>query len=136
ENIVTTEYGRYFAGIEIVAPPPKNPEKFDGAYLDRDLDPDGTYIGAYISDDVIEIYWISEHGESMILYWVGSFEQPNGRDDYTFDSVRDKEKTQFALFASPDDTKQIAVKGGEISFSGAMLGVVFTVHLISAEYFQ
>lgn len=107
-----------------------NPDKFEGAYIEEDASGKDTYMEAVIEGDKITVNWNMNGGETIALYWAGTFEQPQGRGDYTFDSVNDKEKTQFALLASSDETKPMTVSGGKISFSVTAMGVTTTVRLI------
>lgn len=106
---------------------------FAGTYTEENADPSSTYMRAEISGDVIEINWIMDSGETVALYWAGTFQQPTGADDYTFDSANDTEKTGSALLASGDPTKEMTVSGQSISFSVTAMGVTRTVRLIPAE---
>ena len=105
-------------------------ESFEGAYAEKGYEEITSYMLAEIEGDTIHIYMYSETDESSILYWTGSFEQPEGRAEYSFDSVNNKEESDFALFASKDETKTFTIKGGDISFSGSMLGMTKTFHLV------
>ena len=105
-------------------------ESFEGAYAEKGYEEITSYMLAEIEAETIHIYMYSETDESSILYWTGSFEQPEGRAEYSFDSVNNKEESDFALFASKDETKTFTIKGGDISFSGSMLGVTKTFHLV------
>lgn len=110
-----------------------NQEKFEGVYIQEDADPESTYMEAVITENTITINWKMDSGETTALYWAGTFEQPTGAEEYTFDSVNDKEQTQYALLASGDDTKPMTVKDGKISFAVTMMGVTTTVCMIPAE---
>jgi cytoskeletal protein RodZ len=105
-------------------------ESFEGAYAEKGYEEITSYMLAEIEGDTIHIYMFSETDESSILYWTGSFEQPEGRAEYSFDSVNNKEESDFALFASKNETKTFTIKGGDISFSGSMLGMTKTFHLV------
>lgn len=107
-----------------------NPEKFEGAYIQEDADSKETFMEAVVEGDTITVNWNMNGGETIALYWAGTFEQPQGRAEYTFDSVNDTEKTQYALLASHDETKPITVNGGKISFSVTAMGATTTVHMI------
>ena len=59
---------------------------------------DGSYQEAIITDDTIEINWVSEGTES--IYWIGTYTAPTEAvDEYSWTSERDKEKTDSALLA-------------------------------------
>lgn len=107
-----------------------NPDKFEGTYIQEDAAEKETYMEAVIEGDKITVNWNMNGGETIALYWAGTFEQPQGRAEYTFDSVNDTEKTQYALLASHDETKPMTVSGGKISFSVTAMGLTTTVHMI------
>lgn len=107
-----------------------NPGEINGLFVTEGYDPDGTYIAASVSGEEIEVYWMSNRGQTALLYWAGSFTQPSGEEEYTFDSVNDTSKTENALFASNDPTKPMTVKNGTISFSATFQGVTKEFRLI------
>lgn len=109
------------------------PYTFAGTYTEENADPASTYMRAEISGDEIEISWIMDGGETVALYWAGTFTQPTGAEDYTFESANDTEKTGSALLASKDPTKEMTVSGQSVSLSVTMMGVTRTVRLIPAE---
>lgn len=93
-----------------------------------------SYHAGYISANTIEIYWVSDGGESLSLYWSGSYDNPSEiGNEYTWESVNDKEKTAFALLASGDDTKTFTYKDGELTYTASALGTTKTVHLIPTD---
>lgn len=113
-----------------VAPEPPAAGTLSGVFAEKD----GTSImAARIEGDTIRIYMVNIAEGTQMLYWVGTFEQPNGRAEYTFDSVKNEEETRYAIFASQDATKTITVKGGEISFTWGMLGVTATARMTQAD---
>lgn len=109
------------------------PYTFSGTYTEENADPASTYMRAEISGDAIEISWIMNGGETVSLYWAGTFVQPTGAEDYTFDSENNTEKTGSALLASGDPTKAMTVSGQSVSFSVTAMGATRTVRLIPAE---
>lgn len=89
-----------------------------------------SYQTATINDGTIEVYWVSDGGDTTSLYWAGTFEAPEaGVESYSWDSVNDTEKTGMALMASGDETKTFTYENGQISYSVTALGVTTTVRL-------
>lgn len=85
---------------------------------------------ATIQGDTIEVYWVSDNGDTESLYWAGTFIAPTTPDEpYTWDSVNDKSKTDTALLASPDDTKTFTYQNGVLSYKVSALGTTTTVKL-------
>ena len=95
-----------------------------------------SYQEAVITDDTINIYWISDSDSTRSIYWAGTYKVPSESvDGYEWTSERDAAKTDFALLASPDDTKNFTYKDGKISYEVSMLGTTATMHLIqTSEY--
>ena len=91
---------------------------------------DGKYQTAAISGNTIEIYWVSDNGDTKSLYWAGSFIAPTTADDpYTWDSKNDHDKTGSAMLASSDDVKTIKYQSGILSYETSALGTTTTVKL-------
>ena len=91
---------------------------------------DDSWQAAVIEGDVMEIYWVSDNGDTKSLYWAGSFVAPTTADEpYTFDSVNDKSKTDNALMASGDDTKTFTYENGQLSYEASALGTTSTIRL-------
>lgn len=109
---------------------PKVPADLTGSWRQSNSSSNDSYMTATISGDVIEIFWTSENGDSNSLYWSGSFTAPTSPDEpYKWVSVNDHSKTDTALLASPDDTKEFTYQKGEISYSASALGTTTTVRL-------
>lgn len=67
-----------------------------------------SYQVATISGNTIEIYWVSDNGDTKSLYWAGTFVAPTVADEpYKWDSKNDHSKTESAMLASSDDTKTV-----------------------------
>lgn len=95
---------------------------------------DGSYQEAVISDDRIEINWVSDGGDTKSIYWIGTYEAPTEAvDEYSWTSERNKEETDTALLASTDDTKEFTYKDGVISYEASALGTTTTVELSRVE---
>ncbi len=102
----------------------------DGKWKQSNSSSEDTYMEATIEDDVITINWVMDNGKTESIYWVGSFPKPDTTDDsYDFTSERDKEKTESALLASMDDTKDFSYSNGVLSYKASMMGTTTTVEL-------
>lgn len=87
-----------------------------------------SYQEAVITEDSIEINWMSTDSKS--LYWAGSYTAPESDvTEYSWTSTNDKEKTDSALLASGDDTKDFSYKDGVISYEVSALGTTKTMKL-------
>lgn len=54
-----------------------------------------SYQEATITANTIEIYWVSNGGETKSLYWAGTYVAPSEAvDTYSWSSVNDHEKTK------------------------------------------
>jgi hypothetical protein len=85
---------------------------------------------AIIEGDIIEIYWVSDGGDTKSLYWAGTYEAPaEGIKTYSWDSVNDHEKTNGSMLASSDDTKTITYEDGELSYEVSAMGTTSIVRL-------
>lgn len=90
----------------------------------------GSYQEAIISEDSIEINWVTDDGKTKSIYWVGTYEAPaEPITDYSWTSVRDKEKTDTALLASSDDSKDFTYKDGTLSYQVSIAGTTTTLEL-------
>lgn len=93
-------------------------------------DNNGSYQEAVISDNSIEINWVSDGGDTKSIYWVGSFIAPTeATNSYSWTSERDKEATDSALLASSDETKEFTYSDGVISYQTSALGTTTTMKL-------
>lgn len=109
---------------------PKEPADLTGSWKQSNSSSKDSYMTATISGDVIEIFWTSENGDSNSLYWSGSFTAPTTPDEpYKWVSNNDHSKTDFAMLASPDDTKEFTYQKGVISYSASAMGTTTTVKL-------
>ncbi len=98
-----------------------------GSWIETNTDSDAK-MSAEITSDIIEVYWSSD--ETHALYWSGKYVAPTEAGTYTWSSVNDHDKTDSALLASGDDTKDFTYNSnGEITFDVTAFGVTKTVHL-------
>lgn len=109
------------------------PADLRGDWIESTYTEKDTYMIATVTDDTIEVNWCSDGGESTAIYWVGTYTAPTESGDYTWDSVRDKERTDSALLASDAETKTFTYTNGEITYDQSALGTTVTVHLIPVE---
>ena len=101
-----------------------------GNWIQEGYEEKEAYMTASISDDVIEIYWYMDGGNTIALYWSGTFIESDINGDYTWDSINNKDKTGMALLASSDDTKTFSYSNGKISYSQSAMGITTTIYLI------
>lgn len=96
---------------------------------------DGSYQEAVITENSIEINWVTDDGETdggatKSIYWIGTYVAPaEPVTEYTWTSERDKEKTDTALLASTDDTKEFTYKDGVLSYQVSAMGTTTTYEL-------
>lgn len=91
---------------------------------------DGSYHEAVITENTIEINWVSDNGETKSIYWIGTYSAPTEPvTEYSWTSERDKEKTDTALLASTDDTKVFTYKNGILSYEASAMGTTATMNL-------
>lgn len=93
-----------------------------------------SYQEAVITDDSINIYWISDSDSTRSIYWAGTYEaSPENVDEYEWTSERDAAQTDMALLASSDETKDFTYKDGKISYEVSMLGTTTTMRLVQTS---
>lgn len=110
--------------------PKKQIPDLTGEWKQKNSKSDDSYQAATINGDTIEIYWISDNGDTKSLYWAGSFVAPTTADEpYSWTSENDHSKTEKALLASNDDTKNIKYQNGVLSYEASALGTTTTVKL-------
>lgn len=95
---------------------------------------EGSWMEATIADNVININWVSDNGDTKSIYWIGTYTAPKEySEEYSWTSERDKEQTDSALLASTDDTKEFSYKDGELTYEASALGTTNTMHLTRTE---
>ena len=93
-----------------------------------------TYQAGYITEDKIEIFWISDDGDTVYLYWSGSYEDPEeATTSYSWDSVNDTSRTSSAILASDAETKTFTYENGVLSYSVTALGTTTTQELVMTD---
>lgn len=85
---------------------------------------------AVIIDDYMEIYWVSAGGDTRMLYWAGSYSEPQKTDGgLSWTSEVDKDNSGTSWLTSVDDTKVFNYNNGEISYNASALGATRTMRL-------
>jgi len=88
------------------------------------------YQVATIKDNIIEIYHVSDKGETKSLYWVGSVIAPKTSEEpYVWESKNDHSRTDKSLLGSLDDTKTMTYENGILSYKFSIVGTTTTVKL-------
>lgn len=105
----------------------------DGYWAQSGWQEKDAFMAAMIHDDIIEIYWMSDKGETAALYWYGSYVAPTTGQKYTWTSKNDHSATDLALLASQDDTKTFTYENGEITYSQSAMGMTTTIHLVFVQ---
>lgn len=106
------------------------PVELTGEWAQTNSESEDNYQAATITDETIEIYWVSNGGDTKSLYWAGTVEAPgDATESFSWDSVNDTSKTDTAMLASGDDTKTFTYEDGEISYEASALGTTTTVRL-------
>lgn len=108
----------------------KAPADLTGNWKQKNGNSSDTYLAAVISVDTIDVYWISDEGDTQSLYWSGTFTAPTTTDEpYVWTSNNDHSKTENAILASNADTKEFTYQDGTISFSASAMGQTTTVKM-------
>ena len=109
---------------------PTVPPDLSGQWKQINSDSEDNYQGAIVDGDIIEIYWVSDGGDTYSLYWSGTYIAPaTSEGPYSWESVNNKEKTAYALLASGDDSKTFTYDNGQISYSASALGSTSTIRM-------
>ena len=110
----------------------KNSEPVDltGEWVQSNSNSKDSWQAATISENEIEINWITDNGDTKSLYWYGTYTAPTETaDSYSWISKNDTSKTNSALLASRDKTKKFKYENGIISYEVSALGTTTTVKL-------
>lgn len=106
------------------------PDDLTGEWKQMNSGSDDSWQSARISGDKIEVFWVTDSGETYALYWAGTYVASTTADEpYSWNSVNDKDRTSTALLASGDDTKTFTYDDGILSYSVSAFGVTRTVEL-------
>ena len=109
---------------------PPTPPDLTGEGKQTNSNSEDAWQSAEIAGDTIEVYWVSDNGETKALYWAGTYTAPTTADEpYTWQSQNDKDKTGTALLASGDDEKKFSYADGVLSYEVSAMGVTQTVKL-------
>ena len=129
----------HWKGFELSLPffnsEPDSPLDLIGEWKQTNSASDEAYQGIYISDNTIEVYWVTENGDTTALYWAGSFTPPaDSPKEYTWESENDTSRTGTALMASGDAAKEFTYKNGKLSYSASAFGVTTTIEAEKGEW--
>lgn len=114
---------------------PATPPDLSGQWKQINSNSEDSYQGAIIDGDVIEIYWVSDGGNTRSLYWSGTYSAPATTEEpYSWESINNEEKTAHALLASSDSSKTFTYKSGQISYSASALGSTSTIRMEKEEW--
>lgn len=109
---------------------PPEPPDLTGEWKQVGGNSEDTWQSATITADYIEVYWVSDNGDTKSLYWAGSFTAPTSADEpYTWESANDTEKTSMALLASTAESKAFTYENAQIVYEVTALGTTTTVRL-------
>ncbi|UOE44161.1 hypothetical protein [Agromyces larvae] len=108
---------------------PAQPADLVGEWVQSNKKSEESFQSATITADTIEVFWVSDGGNTKALYWSGTFETPTVSGPFSWDSQNDTEKTSGALLASGDPTKTFSFDNDTISYEVTALGVTTTVEL-------
>ena len=75
-----------------------------GAWIQKSYAEKDTFMFAAIDSEKINILWYMDGGETIAVYWDGTFTAPTASGDYSWDSTNTLEDG-FHLLASGDETK-------------------------------
>lgn len=107
----------------------KEPTDLTGTW--RSEDNDGSYQEAIITENSMEINWVTDDGKTKSLYWAGTYTAPTEYvEKYSWVSENDTEKTGLALLASPDETKEFTYENNILSYEVSAMGTTTTLELI------
>ena len=88
----------------------------------------------FIDNDQIQIFWVTEGGNSYALYWAGTYEAPQeAGDTYEWTSTNNKSVSQYALLASGDDEKVFKYENGKITYQVSAFGTTTSVSLTKSD---
>lgn len=122
---------------EVTDPPQETPGPPDlsGQWKQVNGESEQSFYGAVVEGEVIEIYWVTDNGDSRSLYWSGTVVPPETADEpYTWESQNDKSRTEHSVLSSSDDTKTFTYQGGQISYSASIMGITSKIRLEKAEW--
>lgn len=107
-----------------------DPVDLTGEWVQSNSNSKDSWQAATISENEIEINWITDNGDTKSLYWNGTYTAPTeAGDSYSWTSENDTSKTNSALLASTDKTKKFNYENGVISYEVSALGTTTIVKL-------
>jgi len=108
---------------------PAAPADLTGEWVQSNSKSEDSYQAATITADTIEINWVADGGDTVSLYWAGSYEAPTSEGSFTWESANDTSKTGSAMLASGDPTKGFTYENDTISYQASALGTTTKIEL-------
>lgn len=108
---------------------PAAPADLTGDWVQSNSKSEDSYQAATITADTIEINWVADGGDTVSLYWAGSYAAPTAEGSFTWESVNDTSKTDSAMLASGDPTKEFTYENDVISYQASALGTTTKIEL-------
>jgi hypothetical protein len=105
------------------------PADLAGEWTQRNPNSEDSFQAATNTADAIEVFWVSDGGNTKALYWAGSYDAPSEAGGFSWDSVNDTEKTSGAIMASDAETKTFTFADEVITYEVTAMGVTVTVEL-------
>jgi hypothetical protein len=114
---------------ETGAEAPAAPADLTGEWVQSNSKSEDSYQAATITADTIEISWVADGGDTVSLYWAGSYEAPSSAGSFSWDSANDTSKTDSAMLASGEPTKEFSFENDVISYQASALGTTMKIEL-------
>lgn len=109
------------------------PPNLNGIWVSSENSDDGTaWIEAQIQNNIINIWFVGDDGETDSLYWHGSFKNPETAETpyiFTSDAINDSSTSGLNITLSSESSKEFTYDNDQITFDMTMLGVTKTIHL-------
>lgn len=108
----------------------EEPLNLTGEWVQTNSNSEDMWHEATIEGDVIEIYWVSNNGDTRDLYWAGTYVAPtDAGDSYAWTSENDTSKTDAALLASTSETKEFKFENNELVYEASSMGTDMTIRM-------
>ena len=112
----------------------KEPVDLNGKWKQINSNSEDSWQSATIEDGKITIDWVTNNGDTTMIYWEGSYIAPTEySESYTWESENQREDDKWDLLASDDDFKTITYEDGQISYEVSAMGSTSVVRLEREE---
>lgn len=97
-----------------------------------------TSMVAQITEDTIEVYWLTGSNNTRLIFWSGTYTPPTTSElPYKWSSMKNAIITANSAFASPDTIKLFTYdKDGALSFTASTMGLQYPVKLYKDDNFS